>query len=91
MRREIEAYWEAKRRIERRLLIGAGALLMVIGSAACADSPTGPYTQLDIESPPSAPVEVPGGTNDEFRCGDIQISHRVCEKGLGPEEDAGVE
>lgn len=88
MTREMEAYWETKKRIERKLLMGVWALLLVVWTAACSESPTGPYTQFDVVTPPGPPVEQPRDDNTEFRCGDIQVSHGVCEKGLGPDEIA---
>ena len=91
MTREMEAYWETKRRIERKLLMGVWALLLVIWTAACSESATGPHTQLEIEGPPGPPVEQPAA-DPEFRCGDIQVAHAVCEKGLGPDDhEAAIE
>lgn len=86
MTREMEAYWETKKRIERKLLMGVWALLLVVWTAACSESPTGPYTQLEIDSQPTAPVAPQ--EDSEFRCGEIQVSHGVCEKGLGRDERA---
>lgn len=86
MTREMEAYWETKKRIERKLLMGVWALLLVVWTAACSESATGPYTQFEVATPPTAPAEPQARDNDEFRCGEIQVSHGVCEKGLGPED-----
>ena len=86
MTREMEAYWETKRRIERRLLIGVWAVLLVVWTAACGEAPSGPYTRLGVGPGPVPPVELPAD-DPEFRCGDIQISHDVCEKGLGSGRD----
>ena len=83
MTREIEAYWEAKRRLERKLLIGAGALLLVLGSAACAEGPTGPYSELEPQQGATTETLEARQSQETTRCGDIEVSEAVCEKGLG--------
>lgn len=44
---ELQEYWETKQRIERKLLIGVGVVLMAIWGTACTQGPTGPYTELE--------------------------------------------
>lgn len=84
MTRDIEEFWEAKRRIERKLLVGVGAALVALGSIACADGPTGPYTEFEPQQNAAAETLQGQQTEDISRCGDIEVSDAVCEKGLGP-------
>jgi hypothetical protein len=83
MRREIEEFWQAKRRIERKLLIGVGAALLVLGGAACTEGPTGPYTELDPQQGAVVGTQATQADGERTQCGDVAVSDAVCAKGLG--------
>lgn len=79
---ELQEYWETKQRIERKLLIGVGVVLMAIWGTACTQGPTGPYTELEPQQGTIAETQETRENREVSRCGDVQVSEAVCEKSL---------